>query len=189
MAFTALEGLAAAGGEGTQRDALIELDALSDDGGFADDDAGAVVDEEIIADGGAGVDVDAGEVVGVFGHDARDQRHLGFVEFVGDAVHADGEEAGIGEDDFIGVGGGGVAVKGGLDVGGEGGAQIGESCRGIPGRSLRRWCRSWGIRRRGVWPGGGWRCAPARKVFRGSTEISSPTWYSSMPEVRFCLPK
>ena len=108
----------------TEGDALVELDVFADGGGFADDDAGAVVDEEIVADGGAGVDVDAGEVVGVLGHDARDERHLGFVEFVGDAVDADGEKAGVGEDDFIGVGGGGVAVKSGLDVGCEGRARI-----------------------------------------------------------------
>src|SRR5205085_7011175 len=115
-----------AGGECAEGDALVDLDALADGAGFADDDAGAVIDEEVVADGGAGVDVDAGEVVGVFGHDAGDEGDLLFVEFVGDAVDANGEKAGVGEDDFVGVAGGGVAVEGGLDVGGEGGAERGD---------------------------------------------------------------
>ena len=34
---------------------------VTDGGGLADDDAGAVVDEEVLADGSAGVDVDAGD--------------------------------------------------------------------------------------------------------------------------------
>ena len=37
--------------------------------GLADDDAGAVVDEEVSADLRPGVDVDAGAAVGVFRHD------------------------------------------------------------------------------------------------------------------------
>ena len=42
-----------------------------------------------------------------------------FVKLVGEALDADGEEAGVAEDRFIGALGGGIAVEGGLDVGGE----------------------------------------------------------------------
>ena len=71
---------------GTERHALIEPDTVADDGGFADDHSGSVVDEEALADAGAGVDVDPGLGVGEFGDDTRNERHLKFVEFVGDAV-------------------------------------------------------------------------------------------------------
>ena len=46
-----------------ERDALVELHAVADHGGLADDDAGAVVDAERVADARAGVDVDAGLAV------------------------------------------------------------------------------------------------------------------------------
>jgi hypothetical protein len=39
---------------GAQRDGLVQAHALADDGGLADDDAGAVVDEEAGADLRAG---------------------------------------------------------------------------------------------------------------------------------------
>ena len=59
-----------------KRHALVKLDVGADVAGFADDDAGAVVDEEAGADARAGVDVDAGLGVGRLGHHARDERHV-----------------------------------------------------------------------------------------------------------------
>ena len=56
--FVQLEALCA------KRDALIELHVLADGRRFADDDAGAVVDEEAAADLRAGMDVDAGALSG-----------------------------------------------------------------------------------------------------------------------------
>ena len=44
-----------------ERDSLIERDVAAHDGGFADDDAGSVVDKEAAAKQRAGMDVDAGE--------------------------------------------------------------------------------------------------------------------------------
>jgi len=124
VSFGAAKRLAAAGGESAECDALVDLDVFADDRGFADDDAGAVIDEEEFVDGGAGVDVDAGDAVGVFGHDAGDEGDLEAMEFVGDAEDGDREEAGVGEDDFIGIGGGGVAVEGGLNIGGQERSQL-----------------------------------------------------------------
>ena len=87
--------------QGAQRHALVELDVLADVAGLADDDAGAVVDEEAGADAGAGVDVDAGLGVGVLGHHARDQRHAQQQQLVGDAIDRDRLQAGIAEDDLV----------------------------------------------------------------------------------------
>lgn len=80
-------------------------------GRLADDDAGAVVDEEIFADLRAGVDVNAGRAVGVLAHDARDERNFALVELVRHAVDEDRVQAGVGEDDLLLAAGGGVAVE------------------------------------------------------------------------------
>jgi hypothetical protein len=85
--------------------------------GFADDGAGAVVDEEMGADGGAGVEVHAASAVGPFGHDAWEQGDLGEVELVGHALDGDGFHEGVGDDDLLLAQGGGVAAEGGFGVG------------------------------------------------------------------------
>ena len=117
MALHAGQRLARARGQSAQRNALIDLHVVADIGGLADNDAGGVVDEEVLADLRAGVDVDAGAAVGVLGHDARDERHVLHVQLVRDAVHEDGEEARIAEDDLFLALGGRVAVEGRLHVG------------------------------------------------------------------------
>ena len=63
-----------------ERDRLIEPHVAADDGGLADDDAGAVIDEEARADRGAGMDVDAGLRMGDFRDDPREQRRAEPVE-------------------------------------------------------------------------------------------------------------
>jgi hypothetical protein len=62
------------------------------------------------------VDVDAGAGVGLLGDQTGEEGDAHGVELVGDSVGEDGIHAGVAEDDFIGVLGGGVAVEGGLDV-------------------------------------------------------------------------
>ena len=52
MTLFSLQRLATAGGECAQGDALVDLYMVTDGGGFADNDTGAVVNEEIFADGG-----------------------------------------------------------------------------------------------------------------------------------------
>ena len=103
---------------------MIDGAVVADLGGLADDDAGAVVDEEVLADGGAGVDVDAGETVGVLGHDARDEGHLQQVQLMCQAVDHDGVETGVGEDNFVGVERCRVAHKGGFHVHGQVGLDV-----------------------------------------------------------------
>ena len=63
MPLGSTEALTAPGGQATQGHALIDLHALTNNGGFTDYDTSAVVDEEMLSDGGAGMDVDAGDAV------------------------------------------------------------------------------------------------------------------------------
>ena len=93
---------------------------------LADDDAGAVVDEEVVADRGAGMDVDAGAAMGPLAHHARDERDRELVQQVGEAVDGDRLQAGVAKDDFGGRFARRVAVVGGLHVGGEQFANLGK---------------------------------------------------------------
>ena len=54
--------------------------------------------------------------VGVFAHDARDDRHLQLVELVGEAVDRDGVESGVGHHHLHAARRGGVALVGSGDV-------------------------------------------------------------------------
>ena len=104
------------GRHGPQGHALIQLHVPADHRGLAHHDAGAVIDKEVGPDGRAGVDIDARAAVGIFGHDPGDHGHPLAVQQVGNAIDKDGEQARIGKDDLLLVGGGGVAVERGLDV-------------------------------------------------------------------------
>ena len=99
-----------------QRDALVELHVVADDGGLADDDTGAVVDDHGVPERRAGVDVDARPFVGPLGQHARQDRHAEFVEAVGDAVDGDGLEAGVRQDHLVNAFGRGVAALDGSGV-------------------------------------------------------------------------
>src|SRR5690606_9019094 len=126
VAFSALDRVAAAvhlEGFRAEGDALVGFYVMADAGGFADDDAGAVVDEEVGADLGAGVDVGAGAFVGILGEHPGQQRDLEVVEEMGDALQRDHQHAGVGEDDFLDAARGRVAAVGGLHVGLHDGAQ------------------------------------------------------------------
>ena len=70
-----------------ERHALVQLHIPADVARLADDDAGAVVDEEPRPDRRPGVDVDARLGVGELRHHPRDERHPEPVQLVGDAVH------------------------------------------------------------------------------------------------------
>ena len=84
-----------------ERHALVELHAVAEHGGLADDDAGAMVDGERLADCAAGVDVDARLPVGELAQQARHQRHLAALQLMRQPVHGDGAEARVGEDDLV----------------------------------------------------------------------------------------
>ena len=76
-------------------DAVVEHDAVPNFGGFADDNAHAVVNEEATSDGGTGVDFHAGEEAGELRQDARWALDVAGPQGVRDAVHPDGVKAGV----------------------------------------------------------------------------------------------
>src|SRR5690606_14780933 len=86
---------------GAQGHHLVEPYAVADDGGFADDHARAMVDEEALADGGARVDVDARVRVRDLGHDARKHGHAQPVQYAGQAVMDHRAYAGIAQQHFV----------------------------------------------------------------------------------------
>src|SRR5207248_2243966 len=94
MAFAALIAGAAEG------DSLVEQDVVADFGGFADDDAGAVIDEEAPAYGGAGVNLDSGEESADLGDDAGNERHAPDIELMREAVSQNGMEPRVTEKDL-----------------------------------------------------------------------------------------
>ena len=103
-------------GKRPQGHALVELHVVSDHGGFADDDAGAVIDDDWMAQGRPGVNVYARPFVSPFGQHARQERHAQFAEAMGDAVDGDGQEAGVGQDDLVHALGRGVAALDGRGI-------------------------------------------------------------------------
>ena len=117
MPFGAPQALATPGGKAAQGDTLVDLHMAADDGGLADDDAGAVVDEEMVADGGAGVDVDTGDIMGMLRHNSGDHGHIQFIQHMSQPVHGNGVQAGIAIDDLVGIGGRRVAGKGSVHIG------------------------------------------------------------------------
>jgi hypothetical protein len=73
---------------------------VADLGGFADDDASAVIDEEAATNGGAGMDVDVGQPAPDEGQPARAESPAPAPEAMREAMHEDGVQAGIGQQHF-----------------------------------------------------------------------------------------
>ena len=96
---------------------MVNLHVLADDGCFANHDSGTVIDKEVFANRCARVDVDSRFGMRVFGHEARQNRHMQQVKLMGDAEDGGCHEAGVSEDDFVKAAGGWVAVVGSVQVG------------------------------------------------------------------------
>lgn len=109
-----------------QADPLKDAYVVSDHAGFSDDGPGTMVDREMMADFGARMDVDAGFAVGHFGNDPRNIGYPQLIELMGDAVVADGPEAGVAEDDLAGVLRGRIAVERGFHIGSQNPADVGQ---------------------------------------------------------------
>lgn len=110
----------------SERHTLIQLDIVSEDGGSADYHAGSVVDGEAFANGGCGVYVDTRFAMGLLAYHAGYYRHIELYQLMGYAVVADGAYAGIAIYHLLGGGCSRVASVGGVDIGVEEPAQIGE---------------------------------------------------------------
>ena len=113
-----------------QADALVKPHAIADLRRAADDHAGAVIDEEVGADFRAGMQVDAGAAVRPFGHHAGQESDAQLVQHMGHAKDGDRLDARIGQHDFLLAGRGGIALEGGLDVGLDQAAHVGQACAG-----------------------------------------------------------
>ena len=102
--------------DGSQSDALIDDYIASDPAGFADDDAGSVVDEETGLNFRSGVDIDAALGVGVFAHDAGNDGHSLNVQIVRNAVNGGRLHKRITENHLREVQRRRIAVVAGVDV-------------------------------------------------------------------------
>jgi hypothetical protein len=108
--------LALVPGGAAQGNALIEGDVVADLGGFADDDAHAVVDEEAPADPGPRVDLDAGHPAAEIGHQARQPLPAGRPQAVGQPMQPDGVQARITGEDLECVASRRITVEYALDI-------------------------------------------------------------------------
>ncbi len=86
--------------EGTEGDVLVEPAPVTDSGGLADDDAGAVVDEEVVSDLGARMDVDACVAFRGFGEFTGVLLPALLVQFMSDTLSNDGVESWIRSDNL-----------------------------------------------------------------------------------------
>ena len=77
MPFHILQALPSSGGKRSQRYSLIDFDVVPDNRGFANDNAGSVINEKILPDDGAGMDIDAGFPMRMLGHDTGNERYAG----------------------------------------------------------------------------------------------------------------
>ena len=82
-------------------DALVDADIVADLRGLADDDAGAVVDEEAMADGRARMDVDACRGMSEFAHHTRKDFNAMDMKNMRNAMNEQRIEARVGRDDLF----------------------------------------------------------------------------------------
>ena len=99
-----------------ERDAVVKLHVRADDAAFADDDAGAVIDEKVRADLRAGMDVDTGAAVRPFRHHARNEGQMFLVKEMRHALDGDGFDGRIRENNFFVADRSRIAFVGGVDI-------------------------------------------------------------------------
>ncbi|GAA3263603.1 hypothetical protein GCM10020258_29160 [Sphingomonas yabuuchiae] len=95
---------------------LIDPHPLADDRGLADDDTGAMVDEEMPPDSRARMDIDPGPLIGEFGDHPCHDRRAQLVQLMRDTVMQAGDGAGIAEQDLVDAARGGIGQKRRLDI-------------------------------------------------------------------------
>jgi len=83
-----------------ERDRLVDPHIVTDDRGLADDDAGAVINEEARSDRGPRMDIDAGPGMRNLRHQPGEQPRVQAMQDMGEAVMDDGDHAGIADQDF-----------------------------------------------------------------------------------------
>ena len=99
-----------------QGDALIEGAVVPDDGSFADDHAGAVVDEQPLADLRTGMDLDAGQKPGALADHPCGEVFFVGMERVGQPIQHQRVESRV-EEQYLRAGAGGrVLLADGIDI-------------------------------------------------------------------------
>src|SRR5579862_8749468 len=83
-----------------ERDAQVNENVVANLSGLADYHAHAVVDEETAADPGSRMDFDAGQKAGNLGDETRQNRDVGFIQAMREAVHQNRVKSGVAEDDL-----------------------------------------------------------------------------------------
>ena len=109
-------GLCLIDAQRAQRNALINLHIVADDGRLAHNNARAVVDAERVADLRARVNVDARFAVGVLGEKARQNGDVLLEKLVRQPIHYNGVEARVRDNHFLNRFGRGVTVENGRSV-------------------------------------------------------------------------
>jgi hypothetical protein len=100
----------------TQRHLLIEHDIVANDGGFADDDAETMIDEESAANLGGRVDFNASKKACPVGKQAGERRKAVAPQAMIQAVHPDSVEARVAEHDLDWAACGGIPLQDNLNI-------------------------------------------------------------------------
>ena len=116
---------------------LVHLHVAADDGGLADNGAGAVVHEEMRADLRAWMEIHAGAGMGPLGHDSGDEGDFLEIELMRQPLDGDGFNARISDDHFLFAEGSRVAVVGRLRVGLEQVADARQAGQEFDGQGVR----------------------------------------------------
>ena len=122
--------------ERAERDALVQFDMVADLASLADHHARAVIDKKMISDRGTGMNVDAGSLMCPFGHHPRNKGDSKSVQFVGQAIDRDRLESRITENDLVQVLAGWIPVIGGLHVGRQHSAHLGDAFQEVDRQRL-----------------------------------------------------
>ena len=102
---------------GAQGHRLVQPHALAHSCGFANDDAGSMIDEETCVDFGARMNVDAGGRMRQLGDYAREQRQVKKIELMREPMMGDARDSRITETNFLDAACGGVTLVRSEDVG------------------------------------------------------------------------
>ncbi len=95
---------------------MIQRDVVTDLGGLADHDTGAMIDEEPLSDRGAGMNVDIGQEATEPRQQPRRKPPVGLPQAMGNTMPDQGMDAGIGEQGFELVARGGIAQADAADI-------------------------------------------------------------------------
>ena len=86
-----------------QGHSLVKGNIIADDGGFPDDNAGTMIDEESFPDLSTGMDLDTSQEPGQSGNEPSRDEPGSLIKEMGNPIGPDGVESGIAKQDFQGI--------------------------------------------------------------------------------------